>query len=57
LYFVETPSSGRLHSQGLLESFGEDGLRYWTFPPDYPERITPVVERAAQEMMEKDAGL
>jgi esterase/lipase superfamily enzyme len=39
--------------RGLMENHAEDGLRYWRFPWDYPQRITPVMERATQEIRAK----
>ena len=33
--------------RGLVENFTEEGLRYWTFPPDYPERIIGILKEAA----------
>jgi len=38
-------------SRGLVENFSADGLRYWTYPPDYPERIMGILREA-----EKEAG-
>lgn len=32
--------------RGLVETTREDSLRYWVFPPDYPERIIGIVEGA-----------
>jgi hypothetical protein len=32
--------------RGLVENFNEGGPRYWTFPPDYPERIIRILKEA-----------
>ena len=42
--------------RGLVERMNEDGLHYWRFPSDYPQRIIPIVERAAQEMRAGGTG-
>jgi esterase/lipase superfamily enzyme len=42
--------------RGLVEGMTEDGLRYWHFPPDYPQRIVPIVEQAAREMRTGGVG-
>jgi len=34
------------HRRGLVEKVSENGLRYWTFPPDYPERIVRILQEA-----------
>lgn len=31
--------------RGLTASITDDGIRVWTFPPDYPEQIIDIVER------------
>lgn len=33
------------HRRGLVEVTTDEGLRYWSFPQDYPERIIPIVDR------------
>jgi len=35
--------------RGLVENVQEGGVRYWTFPPDYPKRIVEIVRKAAME--------
>lgn len=30
--------------RGLLEGIQDDNLRYWTFPPDYPDRIIDIIK-------------
>jgi hypothetical protein len=35
--------------RGLLENFNEHGLRYWTFPPDYPDRIIRIIHDAKEK--------
>ena len=30
--------------RGLVEAVRDDNLRYWTFPPDYPERIIDIIK-------------
>lgn len=35
--------------RGLIENFTERGFRYWTFPPDYPNRIINVILKAEQK--------
>ena len=32
--------------RGLVENHNENGLRYWTFPPDYPDRIINIIKQA-----------
>jgi esterase/lipase superfamily enzyme len=32
--------------RGLVENYNEHGLRYWTFPPDYPDRIIGIILEA-----------
>lgn len=32
--------------RGLAETVNDDGLRYWTFPQDYPERIVEILNQA-----------
>jgi esterase/lipase superfamily enzyme len=34
--------------RGLVESTTSNNLRYWTFPPDYPERIIGIAKLAAK---------
>jgi esterase/lipase superfamily enzyme len=34
-------------SRGLKENQSEGGARYWTFPPDYPERIIGILRDAS----------
>ena len=34
--------------RGLVENTNEHGLRYWTFPPDYPERIIRILQDARE---------
>ncbi len=34
--------------RGLVENRNEKGLRYWTFPPDYPRRIIDILNRARE---------
>ncbi|GMR06104.1 MAG: hypothetical protein BMS9Abin25_0687 [Gammaproteobacteria bacterium] len=36
------------HERGLVENKSDSGLRYWTFPPDYPQRIIGIIEAAAE---------
>ena len=31
--------------RGLMEMTTDEGLQYWRFPEDYPERIIPIVNR------------
>jgi esterase/lipase superfamily enzyme len=35
--------------RGLVENYNEHGLRYWTFPPDYPDRIIGTILEAKKE--------
>ena len=35
--------------RGLVENYNEHGLRYWTFPPDYPDRILRIIHEAKKE--------
>jgi esterase/lipase superfamily enzyme len=35
--------------RGLVENYNEHGLRYWTFPPDYPNRIIGIILEAKKE--------
>ena len=42
-------------SRGLVENFTEDGLRYWTYPPDYPERIIEILRAAQKEGQKRRA--
>jgi esterase/lipase superfamily enzyme len=35
--------------RGLVENYNEHGLRYWTFPPDYPDRIIRIILKAKKE--------
>jgi len=35
--------------RGLVENYTENGLRYWTFPPDYPDRIINIILQAKKE--------
>ena len=35
--------------RGLVENYNEHGLRYWTFPPDYPDRIIGIILEAKKE--------
>lgn len=35
--------------RGLVENFSENGLRYWTFPPDYPDRIIRILQDARNQ--------
>lgn len=35
--------------RGLVENYNEHGLRYWTFPPDYPDRIIKIILEAKKE--------
>jgi esterase/lipase superfamily enzyme len=35
--------------RGLVENYNERGLRYWTFPPDYPDRIIRIILKAKKE--------
>jgi esterase/lipase superfamily enzyme len=35
--------------RGLTENFNENGLRYFTFPEDYPDRIIKIIRHAKQE--------
>jgi len=35
--------------RGLVEIYNEHGLRYWTFPPDYPDRIIGIILEAKKE--------
>lgn len=35
--------------RGLVENYNEHGLRYWTFPPDYPDRIIGIILEAKEE--------
>jgi esterase/lipase superfamily enzyme len=35
--------------RGLVENVNEYGLRYWTFPPDYPDRIIGIIKEAKKE--------
>jgi esterase/lipase superfamily enzyme len=37
-------------SRGLIESKTDDNLRYWTFPPDYPERILGIAKQTREVM-------
>ena len=39
--------------RGLVETTRDDSLRYWTFPPDYPERIIGIVEGAVAASRER----
>ena len=34
--------------RGLVENYNEHGLRYWTFPPDYPDRIIRIIHDAKE---------
>ena len=34
--------------RGLTENQNEHGLRYWTFPPDYPDRIINIILQARE---------
>jgi esterase/lipase superfamily enzyme len=38
--------------RGLVENVNEHGLRYWTFPPDYPDRIIGIIKEAKKEEAE-----
>jgi len=42
LLFHKTP-----RERGLVETVQNNNLRYWTFPPDYPERIIDIISEAA----------
>ena len=35
--------------RGLVENYNKHGLRYWTFPPDYPDRIIGIINDAKEE--------
>jgi esterase/lipase superfamily enzyme len=35
--------------RGLVENYNEHGLRYWTFPPNYPDRIIGIILEAKEE--------
>jgi len=35
-------------TRGLTETASADGLHYWLFPPDYPDRIIDVVKQAVE---------
>jgi esterase/lipase superfamily enzyme len=35
--------------RGLVENRDPAGLRYWTFPPDYPDRIIGIIRQAKAE--------
>jgi esterase/lipase superfamily enzyme len=35
--------------RGLVENYNEHGLRYWAFPPDYPDRIIGIILEAKKE--------
>lgn len=35
--------------RGLVENYNEHGLRYWTFPADYPDRIIRIILEAKKE--------
>ena len=35
--------------RGLVENYNEHGLRYWTFPPDYPDRNIGTILEAKKE--------
>jgi esterase/lipase superfamily enzyme len=35
--------------RGLVENYNEHGLRYWTFPPDYPDRIIGIIHDAKEK--------
>jgi esterase/lipase superfamily enzyme len=41
--FHKTPGE-----RGLIESVQSDNLRYWTFPPNYPQRIIDIVKQATE---------
>ncbi|MCP4691967.1 MAG: alpha/beta hydrolase, partial [Desulfobacterales bacterium] len=43
LQFLFSPGPGE---RGLEENRNENGVRYWTFPPDYPSRIIDILNRA-----------
>lgn len=36
--------------RGLFENLQEGGVRYWTFPPDYPERIINIVRETDENV-------
>ena len=42
--------------RGLVENVEENNIRYWTFPPDYPERIIDIVTQAAASRRSQMAG-
>ncbi len=42
--------------RGLVENIREDNIRYWTFPPDYQERIIEIVKQAAEIRRSQIAG-
>jgi hypothetical protein len=35
--------------RGLVENYNEHGLRFWTFPPNYPDRIIGIILEAKKE--------
>ena len=35
--------------RGLVENHNENGLRYWTFPPEYPDRIINIIRQSKKE--------
>jgi esterase/lipase superfamily enzyme len=41
--FHKTPAQ-----RGLEETVNDNGLRYWTFPQDYPERIIDILNQAVE---------
>jgi len=38
--------------RGLVENYNEHGLRYWSFSPDYPDRIIGIILEAKKEEAE-----
>jgi esterase/lipase superfamily enzyme len=35
--------------RGLIENYNEHGLRFWTFPPNYPDRIIGIILESKKE--------
>ena len=53
---IQFLSQARPADRGLEVYENENQARIWYFPPDYPERITPVIERLQAEDAENGPG-
>jgi hypothetical protein len=43
--------------RGLQGNHTAAGTRYWTFPPDYPERVAAVIRDTNEEDTQKVCGI